>query len=992
MKKLYYHLLTLLMVFFVQGLFAQSVTVTGVVKSNSDNLPLPGVSVQIQGTVTGNITDFDGKYEVKAEIGSKLQFSSVGMKTVIKTVESDKLDVTLEEDILGLDEIVVTGTSGLTTKKQLGSSISAVSSKDLSASKANVSIDEALQGRVAGAKIVRNSGDPSGGISVVLRGNSTLAGSSEPLYIVDGVIINNKSNSLVNLGGNTQNRIVDINPSDIESMEILKGAAAAAIYGSRASNGVIQIFTKRGKTGKPTINYSTSVNFNSIREYLPYNNSQLKWEQVGTTWNAVPATRYNYQDYIFQKSTGYENNLSISGKKDNTGYSFSLSQYDNEGIVKNTDYSRKTARLRLDQKLFEWMDLSLGTFFSKSHSNDMPNGTEYGPITSLLFVDNIQNLAPVDGIYPSEMDGWANPYEVIDRVKASQEYYRFINDIQVKIRPFEGATLNYTFGMDNTNGVGLLNIPNGFNSIPDGAAEKNTDRSMMYNSDINFSYAFDITNDLKSSSSVGYSYQYDEYDFFSMRNNKVGPIESVTVVSPASVSGGADYRTQRSVWGGFMQQTFGYKDQLFLTLAGRSDGASTFGADERQQFYPKVSASYNISDASFWNDGIKKAVNSLKLRSAWGQAGNLTALSPYQIYTNYSQGVYSGLVGYFPNTLQGSANLKPERQTELEVGFDMALFNDRIGIEFTYYDQKVEDLLIAHSLSPSTGFAKRYDNIGSMTNKGVEVLLKAKPIKGDFNWDVTTTFSKNKNNLTHVAGGKLDMPMFWGASVAITDHAIGAIYGTYYATDSNGNRLMDVNGFPQRAKGHYEVTTLSDGESYNVGVQDYDANGQPTGTVLKKVVGDPNPDFTGSLINSFKYKNFGLSIQLDFVKGNDILNWDKRMGELYKGGYYEGQELSDPNVPKDYNNTSYYIYESFVEDGSFVKLREVALSYELKVNKPYLNRINFTLSGNNLISWDNYWGFDPEINTGGQTNGVMGQQMASVPIPRTFKLGVNFNF
>lgn len=990
MRKSYYHLLTLLMVFFVQSLFAQSVTITGIVKSNADNLPLPGVNVQVKGTSTGSITDFDGKYEIKTEKGSKLQFSSFGMKTITLTVEGDNLNITLEEDVLGLDEVIVTGTSGVTTKRQLGASISALSSKDLSGSKANVSIDEALQGRVAGAKISRSSGDPSGGISVLLRGNSSLAGSSEPLYIIDGVIINNKSSSLVNLGGNTQNRLVDISPNDIESIEILKGAAAAAIYGSRASNGVVQIFTKRGKTGKPSINYSSSINFNSVREYLPYNDTQLKFDASG---NRVPATRYNYQDYIFQDSQGSENSLSISGKKDNTGYAFSLSKYDNEGIVKNTDFSRKSGRLRFDQKLFDWVDLSIGTSFSKTFSNDMPSGTEHGPITSLLFVDNSQNLAPVDGIYPATKEGRDNPYEAIDKIKATQEYFRTINDVQVKVRPFKGATANYTFGIDLSNGVGLFHIPKGYASRPNGAAEKNTLSSLLYNSDLNLSYTFDITEDLKSISGFGNSYQYDESSFFSMKNNLVGPIDGVTVVNPGAVSGGADYRTQRSVWGSFLQQTFGYKNQLFVTLAGRMDGASTFGTDNRNQFYPKLSASYNISDASFWNNSMKKTVGSLKLRSAWGQAGNLTALEPYQIYTNYNPNTYAGSIGFFPSTLQGTADLKPERQTELELGFDMALLNDRIGVEFTYYDQKVEDLLIAHSLSPTTGFSTRYDNIGSMTNKGFEILLKAKPVKGDFNWDITATFSKNKNNLTYVEGGKLDLPLFWGASVAITDHAIGSIWGTYFARDAQGNQILDVNGNVQRARGHYVTTTLSDGQPFSVGVEDYDANGQPTGVILKKVVGDPNPDFTAGLINTFNYKNFALTVQLDMTQGNEILNWDHRMSYTSKGGTYEGQELSNTNIKKDSFDPNYFIYESFVEDGSFVKLREVSLSYLLKINKPYLNNINFTLSGSNLVSWNkNYWGFDPEINTGGQVNGVMGQQMASVPIPRTFKFGVNFNF
>jgi len=975
------------------SLFSQEIEVSGTVSDDFGNA-IPAVNVSVVGTNQGTQSDFDGKYTIQTEMGKKITFSYLGMKTLTKTVSGTELNVILIDDILGLDEVIVTGTSGIAKKKQLGSSITSIGSKDLSDSKANVSIGEVLQGQIAGAKINRNSGDPSGGISVVLRGNSSINGSADPLYIIDGVIINNNSGSLVNLGGSTQNRLVDINPNDIDRIEVLNGAAAAAIYGSRASNGVIQIFTKRGKTGKPKISYNTSVNFNSIREYMPYNDAQLKWVNTGTNdapiWETEATERYNYQDYIFDETMGYENGLSLSGGTEKTGYSFSVSQYNNEGIVKNTDFSRKSVRVRLDQKVFDWMDLSVGTYFSNNTSNDMPNGMNYGPITSLLFADNVNNAFPNENGNYANIGWMANPNEAIDRVKASQKYYRSINDIQIKTRPFKGATLNYIFGLDNSNGEGLLYIPNGFSTKPNGVTEKTVLKTLLYNSDLNFSYLFNLSDDLKSTTGIGYSYQYDENNYISVKNDHVGPLEGVIVTDPINASNGADYRGQRSIWGGYLQQSFGYKDQLFLTLAGRVDGASVFGLDERQQFYPKVSASYNISEADFWNN-LKDIVSSLKLRSAWGQAGNLTGLQPYKIYTNYNSSIYEGNTGFFPSSLQGSADLKPERQTELEVGFDMTLLNNRIGVEFSYYNQDIEDMLIKHDLSPSTGFVSRFDNIGTLTNKGFEILIKASPVKGDFKWDVSGTFSKNKNNLTHVEGGKVSLG-FWGSSVAITDHPIGVFYGTFLARDANGNEVLNANGQVQKALGHYEEITLSDGEKYLEAKQDFDTNGQPIGTALKKIIGDPNPDFVASLTNNFKYKNLGLRFQFDMSQGNDVLSWDRRMGFLFAGGETAGEELNDADTPKAHNKPKFFIYESFVEDGSFIKLREVALTYNLKLNKSYLNNILFTASGNNLISWDNHWGFDPEINTAGQANGIMGQQMATVPIPRVFKLGMKFNF
>ena len=973
------------------AVFSQEMQVSGTISDTNGN-NIPAANVHIKGTNKGVQSDFDGVYSISVEKGQKLEFSYVGMKTQTQVVENKQMNVVLQDDLLGLDEVIITGTSGLTKKKQLGSSISSVSAKDMSDAKANVSIGEALQGHIAGAKINRNSGDPSGGMSITLRGASSLTGSTDPLIIIDGVMINNSSASLVNLGGNTQNRLVDINPDDIERVEILKGAAAAAIYGSLASNGVVQFFTKRGKSGKPRITYSTSVNTNSIRETLPYNTAQLKWEDDGSgNLTAVPATRYNYQDYIFTNSVGYENGLSISGGKDKTKYLVSLSQYKNGGIVKNTDFARKSVRVRLDQQLYKWLDLSIGSYISGSKSNDMPNGTNYGPITSLLFADNLNDATPDEfGNYANI--GWmANPYEAIDKVKASQEYFRTISDIQLKMRPFSGATINYTFGVDNSNGEGLLFIPRGFNTKPNGVSEKNTSKNFQYNSDLNASYTFDINENLKSTTGAGLSYVKSKRTYFSMKNKQVGPIPGVIVVSPDVVTGGGDIRNEYALWGSFLQQTFAYKKQLFITAAARIDGSSLFGKEERVNFYPKLSAAYNISDADFW--GENKYVNSLKLRTAWGQTGNLTATNaePYSLFSNYDSNSYNGGLGFYPETRKGNPNIKPERQTEMEYGFDATFLNNRVGLELTYYSQNVTNLLLDRDLAPNTGYTHMYDNIGTMTNKGIEIALKATPVKGDFQWNFTTTFSKNKNIVTHVEGGKMNTG-FWGSSVAITDHPLGVFYGTFIARDTNGNPVLDSQGRFQKAKGHYEDQVLSDGEIFQVAVQDFDGSGQPTGSTLKKVIGDPNPDFVASITNNFKYKNFGLNVQVDISQGNDALSWDKRMGYLFAGGETRGMELTNANTPKDFYKPNFGIYETFVEDASFVKLREVALTYNLKLKKAYMDNIQLSLSGTNLISWDDHWGFDPEINTGGQSNGVLGQQMATVPIPRVFKLGAKFNF
>jgi len=965
-------------------------TIKGHVVDNFTNQVIPGVTVMVKGTTQGTYTDAAGNYSFSVNVPEgthQIVFSFIGYSTETQditfgTSAEVTVDAKLSTDVTKMDEVVVTGLSGATKKSQLGNSISTVSRDELGIDRA-VSVGGALQGQIAGAQIMQNSGNPAGGISIRLRGASTLSGSSDPLYIVDGVVVNNSSDQLVDLGGYTQNRMVDIDPKDIARIEVLKGSAAAAIYGSRASNGVIQIFTKKGTSGAPKVTFMSSVNMNQIRKKLPYNDAQLKWD--GT--NAVPATRYNYQDYIFNDAMGYENYISVAGGKNNTTYLFSGSQLSNGGIVKNTDFKRNSLRMRLDQRFTHWASATLSSYVSNNSSHEMPNGKNYGPITSLLFADNLNDPSPVNGVYPNI--GWmANPYESVDRIDAPETNFRAINSVKLTLAPIDGLTMNYTLGLDHSNSDAKLYIPVGFNTKVTGVSEKSTKTANFINSDFSMSYTKNLFGHLKSTTGLGYSYEYDDAELFAIRTDHLGPVATVTDVG--TVKSRADYRTERAIWGGFLQQTFGYNEKMFLTVAGRFDGASVFGPDERQQFYPKVSGSYLISSENFWKNSLGKYINKLKLRAAWGQAGNLTALKPYDISTSYDLAAINGNTGLVIPYTAGNENARPERQTELELGTDMDFLNGRMGLEFSYYKQDIEDLLVLRSLAPSSGYGQRYENIGTMTNKGVELMLRAEPVRTkNLRWLVTATFSKNNNIVTHVEGGKLDLGM-WGTSIAQSGQALGVFYGYYYATDANGKKVLDANGFTQRARGHYEDQTLPDGEVIPVAVQDFDANGQPTGGTLKKIIGDPNPDWVGSLTNTITYKNLSFSFQLDAVQGFNVMSWDKRMFDLFPGGEATAQELRG-ELDKGASRPNFFIYQSFIEDGSFTKIREVALSYNLNLKKA-VKSLKFTLTGSNLYSFDNYYGFDPEVNTEAQSNGVRGQDMANVPIPRVIKFGVTAKF
>ena len=984
---------SLVMLTTISSAIAQSITVKGKVTA-ADGTPLIGASVTIPKKNIATITDLEGNYMIKADIGDIVRCSYLGYKTVEKEVQSNTLDFVLEEDLLKLDEVVITGTSGLTTKKELGSTINSVNGDELEDAPVS-SVTEALQGRIAGAQIMRNSGSPASSISIRLRGPSTILGSSDPLIMIDGVIVNGDPRSAVSLGSYTQNPLADIDMNDIENIEILKGASAAALYGSLASNGIIHIITKKGKSGKPRISFSTGVNFNSVPKYKPYNDVNLKWvKDENGNYVTAETKRYNYQEYIFDdESKGFENHISLAGGSSTTTYNIAGSWLYNEGILRNMDFDRKTLRIRMNQVITDWFSISAGNYAAFSSSRDIPFGNAWtgNPMVALLFADNSLDPSPDEfGNYP--YIGWmSNPYEDIDRLDITQNHIRTISDVQLNAHFSNGLNLKYVLGYDVTNSNGKFKIPFGFTMDKFGDLKKYRSHYTILNSNFDASYEFDITSDIKSVTGAGYSYQKKNYEGFNARNDKISEFENIDILSGDGTVG--NYLKEISYWGGYIQQHFKFYDKLFLTLAGRMDGASTFGKDQRQQFYPKVSVSYSISDEDFFKNSLGSIFNSFVIRSAWGQAGNLTALdrNPYGIYNNYSVGSYNGQSSYRPSSISGNAELKPERQTEFEFGFDMSMLSNKLGLEFTYYNQEVYDLLLNRNLSPSTGYSTRYENIGNMTNKGVEIALKATVMETkDFSWDLRASYSKNDNKVTHVEGGRISLGGF-GTSIAQTDQPLGVFYGYFFARDKNGNLVLDENGFPQRAQGHYEIKTLSDGEKITVAVQDFDENGQPKGEKLKKILGDPNPDYLASLTSEFKYKGFAFRMHFDAVQGFDVMDWDKRIALKYPGGYFYGQELAGKK-PKEYYRSQYYIYEGFVEDGSFIKLRELSLSYLLKLNKDYLKSVKFVLSGSNLINITNYWGYDPEVNFEGASNGARAQDFGNIPVPKVYKLGLKFNF
>lgn len=440
----------------------------------------------------------------------------------------------------------------------------------------------------------------------------------------------------------------------------------------------------------------------------------------------------------------------------------------------------------------------------------------------------------------------------------------------------------------------------------------------------------------------------------------------------------SELRYDINIFGAFFQQTFGILDKIYLTGAIRYDMSSVFGQKNRDQFYPKVSGSYVISNEKFWEEsGISNVISSAKIRSSYGQAGNLTALSAFDRYTIYNPVNSAGMNAIIPSDKLGNEDIKPERQEEFEIGTDLSFFRDRLGLEFSYYKKNVKDLLMLINLVPSTGYTSQFANIGTMTNKGIEAMLRGTPVLNEkVKWNVVAIYSQNKNVVNNVPGGILTFPGGFGQVAAVNGSPLGAFHSTYFARNADGSIYYNAAGLP---------TTEKAGR---------DANGNPTGAALRKVIGDPNPDWTASLINEVNVgSNWTFRAQFDAAIGQDVFNFTKRVGDrdLYGGLAGYEPELKG-EVPKGTSAALFSIFENWIEDGSYVKLREVSASYNWTLKNKKIKNIRFTLAGRNLLSFDNYSGWDPEINSAGQSTAVRGFDFVEVPLPRQVILGVNLSF
>jgi TonB-linked SusC/RagA family outer membrane protein len=973
-------LVLLLLVLVAGSLHAQegkkNYVITGTVTDARTGEPLIGANVIIEGTTLGAATNAEGKFSILARVepgAYKITYRFIGYKKQtqdLRLADSEAIDmgqVGLAQDLLQIDEIVVTGTAIATEKERLGNTIATVRGNAIAEANAPT-LDAALTGKVAGALVQQNSGTPGGGTTVRLRGTSTISSSAEPLYIVDGVIVDNSSNELVNLGGYVGNRIADIESNDIDRIEVVKGAAAAALYGSRANNGVIQIFTKRGTAGDTRITYRSRFGTSKIRKTYEVNLFGFDKPPSDATRRAV--TRRDYQKDIFRTGYDVENYLSIAGGSGRTRYYLSGSHENEEGIMEATDYRKINFRVNLDQTVSKWLQLSANANYINSHSNRVPNGGIVGGegvITNFAFQPNWFDLrANAEGKFPTltlPNPGFANELEVLATWENPLQVNRFIGGLHATATPLKNLSLDYTLGYDQYTEKAERRIPrNSSAGYTTGFSQSAIQDVVLVNNDITAAHVTSKFG-LEFTTTVGMNHQYFEGSNVTASVRDLIPVAEL--LSAGAVSTAFEFNEKRVIYGYFGQETIGFRSKLFLTGALRIDGASTFSKNERWQTFPKASLSYLLSAEPWWQNSLGGVFNRFKLRTAWGTSGGQPAGS-YDVFSVYTQQSNSNRPGLVNSTLLGNENLKPERMREFEIGTDFGMFDDRLSFEFSYYDKRVEDLLLQRTLPPSTGFAGIRDNVGVLSNKGYEVLGKALIFNSNsFQWLSTFTVAHNKNKVVKLNGPAFAVPNSFAIARVAEGEPLGFFFGPTYRRNEDGSILL-VNGIPVRDPAN-------------------------------KKIGDPNPEFTASLSNDFRLgRRLSLHTQVDGVFGNDVFNFTRRILEtpVFGNGKEYERELSG-ELPAGYFLVRRSIFEEYIEDGSFIKLREVTLNYLLDtgfVGNLGLKSLQLSLSGRNLFSIDDYSGYDPEVNVSAQSTLVRGFDWSTIPLPRTFSFGITANY
>jgi TonB-linked SusC/RagA family outer membrane protein len=1033
--------------------FAQGGTIRGVVTEQGSGQPLQGVSVSVVGTNQTVVTNQEGRYAINNVAAGQrtVRAARIGFAASTRTVtvgaQPAEANFALGADVLGLDELVVIGYGQTERRNAAGGAIASVRPAEQTQDLPTPTINEVLQGRVAGVQVQQNSGTPGSAISVRVRGSSSISAGNQPLYVIDGVPLLQGDFSSVtsSLGGQGIDALADLNPNEIESIEVLKDASAAAIYGSRASNGVVLITTRRGRSAeRPEVQFNTYYGtqepwrvprFLNASEYLEVYNEAWKNdgyaaslgtpslfdyynENFGYTLDATGNTNTDWLDAVIDPAPVSSTFASIAGGTERSRYFVSGSRFAQDGLVQPQGYERLGGRVNLDYSVSDRITLGTSVGLTRSVTDRAAaDNNIYSPFANAIAA------APIEPIFENgelhRGDFYTNSVALRQNL-VEERGFRVLGNAFANYQVNDWLNARLNTGIDQYNLRSYLynspeigpGEPTGFGTTGNAYASKVlAEGTLGWNRDLNDRNNF--------SGVIGASYEDNDTEFNSVSGSGFATPQFRFLNSAAVISGGGDGPSEYNMASVFGRATHGWNDQVTTTVNFRADASSRFGENNRWGFFPSASLLVRPGISRF------SAVSDLALRASYGLTGNQEGLGNFASLGLFSGGAeYGDRGGLAPSQLP-NPDLSWEKTTQLNVGGDIAFLDDRLGVTFDWYRKNTTDLLLSRPLPRSTGFTGVTENIGAMTNSGVELALRAQLVRSadrtGFNWTSELNVSTNRNRVTELYDNQ---PISLGLSSTVRveeGKPLGFFYG-YKAMDlfRDASQICKTQAGETAAQRNarclasglaYQASGTSLGDVRFADVNSFDANGELTGkpdgvinAADRTQIGSPWADYQGGWTNSISFRGVDLLAFMQFSQGNDVYN-----GMRF---YYDNPSGSGDNL-RDYTLDRYSAENTdgthpratirdpnrntrasslMVEDGSYVRLKNVVLGYSLPgsfTNRMGFNRLRVYVQGQNLVTWTDYSGFDPEVNFAGDSNVTRGYDFYTLPQARTLTVGLD---
>ncbi len=1041
------------------------------------NQPLPGVAVTVAGTTRGTVTDFDGNYNLTVDAADeKLTFSFIGYGIQNITIgDQTSINCQMEPDTKELDEVVAVGYGTMKKSDLSGASVSMGEDKIKGSIITN--LDQSLQGRAAGVTAVQTSGAPGSSSSIRVRGQATINANAEPLYVIDGVIVQSQGQSGADYGlgdalGNgsvsTISPLATINPQDIVSMEILKDASATAIYGAQGANGVVLITTKRGKSGEAKFTYDGMVavqrqmkrlDVMDLREYAEYYNDFVDMGEATESDYLSDVSLLgkgtNWQDAIFQTALQHQHQISATGGSDNVQYYVSGSYMNQEGTIIGSEFERFGIRANLDAQLKKWLKLGLSASYTNTDESLKLADSDEGLINySLTTIPSIP-IYNVDGSYSSvSQEGYSNPNPVamalMDDILLNRQ--KLSGNIFLEIQPIKKLTWHAELGYDISSSKGerykpMVELGTWSRTSNSSSIQKNSSKFWQLKNYVTYSDNIDKHN---FSVMLGQECWESKYDYTSVSNTN---LPSDEVHNPAlgdgtpSISAGFGSSSMASF---FARATYNYDNRYLATYTYRYDGSSNFGPDERWAGFHSVAASWRFSNETFF-ENLRHIVSNGKLRVGWGQTGNANIGS--YLWGTAISAINTDLGMSYRPTQIANTGIKWESQEQWNLGIDLGFLNERINLTVDLYKKESKDMLMQLQLpsymgtsgNASSALSAPWGNYGHIRNKGLEITLSTHPIVGQFEWDSEFQISFNRNKLVALQGTSSAQIVGYGqwtdvVSVTNVGESLYNFYG--YVCDGIYQDLEDIET-SAKTSAYPSNGVFNKNNTVWVGDQKYkDLNGDGVIDENDRTnIGSPMPDFTFGWTNTFRYKNFDLSIFINGSYGNKVMNylgmklthmnstWTNQLDDVkdrarlttvdgntdYSAGIYSAGagntvynwyedinnvKVANPNakLPRatlNDPNDNDRISDRYIEDGSYIRLKNITLGYTLPkqlISNWQLENVRAYVNIQNLLTITGYDGYDPEIGASTASANVMGLDNGRYPSPTVYSFGLSVTF